>query len=670
MTLRWGIAATGNIASTFARTLAGSSSSELAAVASRTPDRAQAFADTHAAAGSRIEALGYEALLEHADVDAIYVATPHPQHADLVLQALRAGKHVLCEKPIGLNHAEVMAMVDAAADADRFLMEAFMYRCHPQTARLKALLDDGAIGAVRHVRASFGFQVPPRAGTRLFAPEQAGGGIMDVGCYPTSAACLIAGTDPIGITGEGHVGDTGVDYWASATLSFPGGQTAQLATGITLNLDNSLQVYGDEGHIHVANPWMGSDRQGRWAFNLVRDGADPELIEGNAAPLYELEIDHVAECIASGARQSPLMSHTDSLRNVRVLDGWREAIGLKYPMERTASHRPALATTFSRPAALARPGAVPHLEKPVSRLVMGCDNQPGMSHAAVMWDNFFSLGGNCFDTAHIYGGGRMEALLGHWHTSRAVRDEIVIIGKGAHTPDDHPEAVAPQLTESLTRLQTDHVDVYFLHRDNLEIPVGEFVSAVNAEIDRGRIGAWGGSNWTLARVQAANEYAEANGLQGMSAVSNNFSLAHMVKPLWLGVQSATAPEYRAYLEETGVALMPWSSQARGFFTPWAEEVMQHTGRENPVITGVQPTMAELAETWFSEDNFERRSRAVRLAEERGVDTIQIALAYVINQPFPCFPLIGPRQILETRSSLAALDIELSNAECRWLNLED
>jgi aryl-alcohol dehydrogenase-like predicted oxidoreductase len=144
----------------------------------------------------------------------------------------------------------------------------------------------------------------------------------------------------------------------------------------------------------------------------------------------------------------------------------------------------------------------------------------------------------------------------------------------------------------------------------------------------------------------------------------------MIKPLWPGVQTSTSAEFRNYLQETGIALMPWSSQARGFFTPWAETVMRETGRENPVITSVQPTMAELAETWFSEENFQRRERAVRLAEERGVEPIQIALAYVICQPFPCFPLIGPRRISEIRSSLAAIDIDLSPSECRWLNLED
>ncbi len=670
MTIRWGIAATGNIARTFAAALGSSKTSELVAVASRSPQRAAEFATEFSTGESEVQALDYEALMAHPHLDAIYVATPHPQHADWVLRALRAGKHVLCEKPLGLNHPEVMAMVDAAADADRFLMEAFMYRCHPQTLKLLELLNDGAIGTVRQIRSSFGFSVEPRPGTRLFAPDLGGGGIMDVGCYPVSAACLIAGSDPIQVTGEGFLGETGVDYWASATLTFAEGLTAQLATGITLEHENSLQIFGDTGRIHLANPWMGSDRDGNWSFELRRSGQDAETIEGNAPPLYEIEIDHVAECIASGARQSPLVSFADSLRNARVLDDWRQAVGLAFPMESAREHRPPLATTFRRPTTLARPGNVQHLDKPVSRLVMGCDNQPGMSHAAVMWDNYLSLGGNCFDTAHIYGRGRMESLLGHWHTSRNLRDDIVIVGKGAHTPDDNPEAVAPQLEVSLTRLQTDYVDVYFLHRDNLEIPVGEFVDAVNAEIDEGRIRAWGGSNWTLARVQAANEYAEANGKQGMSAVSNNFSLAHMIKPLWPGVQTATDPAFRTYLSETGMALMPWSSQARGFFTPWAEEVMQHTGRENPVITGVQPTMAELAETWFSEDNFERRRRAVSLAQERGITPIQVALAYVINQPFPCFPLIGPRQISETRSSMAALDIELSAAECRWLNLED
>ncbi len=667
MTLRWGILATGAIAHTFARAAEQSSQNELVAVASRRPEQARAFAE---AQPGTVAALSYEELLRTAEVDAVYIATPHPLHARWSIEALEAGKHVLCEKPLGLNHAEVMAMVDAARDAERFLMEAFMYRCHPQTHRLLELVRDGAIGELRHLTASFGFQVPEDPGSRLFANDLGGGGIMDVGCYPVSVARLLAGREPLEVTGTAKLGATGVDHWATATLAFEDGLSAQLSTGITLNLDNAVELYGSEGRISVPNPWWGADADGNWAFTLARQDSDPEIVRGQAAPLYVLEIDHVAECIAASTLSSPLMTWEDSLGNARCLDDWRRAAGVRFERETMAGHPGPIRGTLKRPPVLAMAGAVPGLEKPVSRLVMGCDNQPGMAHAAILWDHYFSLGGNCFDTAYIYGGGRMEALLGAWQEARGIRDELVIIGKGAHTPDDHPEAVAPQLAESLDRLRTDCVDVYFLHRDNLDVPVGEFVDAVNAEIRAGRISTWGGSNWTLERVQAANAYAAETGQQGMSAISNNFSLAHMVKALWPGVKTATEPAFRAYLAETGMALMPWSSQARGFFTPWAEAVMAETGRENPVITGVQPTMAELAETWFSEDNFERRRRAVSLAEERGVTPIQIALAYVIAQPFPCFPLIGPRQLEETRSSLAALDVALSTAECAWLNLED
>lgn len=315
-------------------------------------------------------------------------------------------------------------------------------------------------------------------------------------------------------------------------------------------------------------------------------------------------------------------------------------------------------------------GTIPGLDKPVSHLVMGCDNQPGMSHASIMWDQFFELGGNAFDTAYIYGDGRMETLLGCWHSGRDLRDDLVIIGKGAHTPDNFPDRISPQLSESLDRLQTDHVDVYFLHRDNVDVPVSEFVDALNAEVDAGRIRTFGGSNWTLARIRAANEYATASGLQGFGAVSNNFSLARMVTPIWPGVEAASTPEFRRYLSESGMALLPWSSQARGFFTPWAGAVIDEEARENPVITTMQPTVAELRRTWFAPDNLLRRERAGELAEVLGVEMINVALAFVLRQPFPCFPLIGPRTLGEIRSCAAALAIELTDDQLRWLNLED
>ena len=166
-----------------------------------------------------------------------------------------------------------------------------------------------------------------------------------------------------------------------------------------------------------------------------------------------------------------------------------------------------------------------------------------------------------------------------------------------------------QLDRSLDRLQTDQVDVYFLHRDNVDIPVGEFVSALNDEAVRGRIKAFGGSNWTLERVKAANAYAAEQGLQPFTALSNQFSLARMVEPIWPGVEAASDSGFREFLAASNIALFPWSSQARGFFTPWADPIIADRGAENRAVTTMQPTIAELKRTWFAEDNFERRARA-------------------------------------------------------------
>ncbi|MBX3705915.1 MAG: aldo/keto reductase [Pseudomonadales bacterium] len=669
--LRWGILSTGTIAATFANALASARGNRLVAVASRDAAAAQRF--TSALPGVRAHA-GYPALLADDEVDAVYVATPHPQHARWALAALRAGKAVLCEKPLGLNHAEVMALQDAAQGAGRFLMEAFMYRVHPQTEAWLALARDGTIGEVRHIEASFGYHAPFDAASRLFANDLAGGGIMDVGCYPLSAARLIMGAEPLSVRAHGHLGRTGVDEWSAALLAFEGGVSAQIATGVSVLLDNDLKIFGSRGRIRVPNPWLCADAEGRWSFELTRAGKAPERIEGQARPLYVLEAEHVSARILAGALESPAMSWEDSLGNALALDAWRKSIGLEFERERPATHAGPIAGVPPRPRADAPLQHAQHvrvrgLDKPVSRLVMGCDNQPSMSHAAVMWDHFFELGGNAFDTAYIYGTGSMERLLGHWHHARGIRDDMVIVGKGAHTPHNFPQFIAAQLTESLDRLQTDHVDIYFLHRDNPDVPVGEFVDALNDEVRAGRIRVFGGSNWSLARVRAANEYAARRGLTGMAAVSNNFSLARMVRPIWPGVEAATSDEFRAWLTETGTALLPWSAQARGFFTPWADTILADAARENPVITTMQPTVDELKRTWLSPENIERRARAGKLARERGVEMINVALAWVLRQPFPCLPLIGPRTLAETRSSIRALTLDLTDAELRWLDLE-
>jgi aryl-alcohol dehydrogenase-like predicted oxidoreductase len=286
--------------------------------------------------------------------------------------------------------------------------------------------------------------------------------------------------------------------------------------------------------------------------------------------------------------------------------------------------------------------------------VMGCDNQQTLAHASAMFDHFFAAGGNTFDTGYIYGGGLQERLLGRWIANRAIRDEVAIIVKGAHTPHCDPESISRQLTESLERLGTDHADLYFMHRDNTEIAVEEFVDVLDAEVRAGRVRAFGGSNWSPVRIDAANAYAERTGKHGFSLLSNHFGLAEAYDVPWTGCEHVTDAESKRWLTERQIPLFPWSSQARGFFTGRA----QAEDRSD----------AELVRCYYSDENFERLRRATQLGTELGVAPTAIALAYVLNQPFPTFPLFGPRTIAETSSSMAGLAVELRPDQVAWLDL--
>jgi predicted dehydrogenase/aryl-alcohol dehydrogenase-like predicted oxidoreductase len=664
-TLAWGIIGTGRIASVFARGLAESLTGTLLAVGSRSQEAADTFGETW---NVPRRYSSYEELLADKDVQAVYISVPHPLHAEWAIKAADAGKHVLCEKPIALNHAEAMAIVEAAHRNDVFLMEAFMYRCHPQTAKLVELIRSGAIGQVRVIQATFSFHSQFNPESRLLKNELGGGGILDVGCYCASIARLIAGAatgkdfaDPTEVTGVARIGDvTHVDEYAIASLKFPGDILAQLFTGVQVNADNGVRIFGSEGSIYVPAPWLPASGKGEKAdIFLKKDGEkeDQAIFVESDRGLYSLEADTVAAYL--DVRQSPTMNWDDSLGNMRTLDRWRDAIGLVYEAERpegktlTVSKRP-LAV---RSGSIMKYGRVPGVDKPVSRLIMGVDNQITWPHTSVMLDDFFERGGNCFDSAFIYGGGKCEKMLGQWIKNRGIREQVVILDKGAHSPYCTPEWLVKQLRISLDRLQTDYVDIYMMHRDNPEIPVGEFITVLNELKNEGRIRTFGGSNWSIERVEEANAWAAEHGMTGFSAVSNNFSLARMVDPVWAGCISASDKRSRDWLTEHSMPLMPWSSQARGFFLP---------GRANPSDHSDE----ELVRCWYSNDNFQRLERVNQMAQERGVLPINVALAYVLNQPFPTFPLIGPRQVSETRTSFPALEIELTPEELRWLNLED
>ena len=456
-------------------------------------------------------------------------------------------------------------------------MEAFMYRCHPQTARLVELIREKAIGEVRVIHASFSFHSGPDTDRRLLNNALGGGGILDVGCYCASMARLVAGAaqgkdfaDPVELAGFARLHEkTRVDEWAVASLKFAGDILAQLSTGVQLRQDNAVRIFGSAGSIVVPDPWTPARSGGTTKIILQKAGqtAPTEILVESPQPLYSIEADTVAAHIAGRQAPSPAMTWADSLGNMKTLDRWRQAAGVLYDAEKPESnllpvHRRPLAVRQAHPM---KYGRVPGIEKPVSRLVMGVDNQRTMPLAAVMFDDFFESGGNCFDTAYVYSGGNAEKLLGQWIKNRNIRGQVVILDKGAHTPFCTPKDLTAQFLESLQRLQTDYADIYMMHRDSPQVPVGEFVDVLNEHKRAGRMRAFGGSNWTIERIEAANAYAKSKGLAGFAAVSNNFSLARMVEAPWGGCLAASDARSRQWFTRTQMVLMPWSSQARGFF---------------------------------------------------------------------------------------------------------
>jgi predicted dehydrogenase len=335
----WGIVGTGKIARVLARALAHSTTGELIAVGSRSPERARTFAADFPV---RRQHEGYEGVIEDPDVDLVYVATNHPDHRAWAVAAAEAGKHVLCEKPLAVHRADAEAIVDAARRNDVVLLEAFAYRCHPQTHRLVEILRSGAIGEIRMVDAVFGYDAGPTPGNYLLVHDLGGGSILDVGCYTTSMSHLIArvGTggqvaESIDVVGVAEIGaSTGVDHYAAANLRFNGGLVARLACSVQVDLESSLRIYGSEGRITIPSPWLPGRIGTKAEIVLQRAGAEPEVVDVDlGAGVYAIEADAVGAMVQAGERSPSIMPWEESLANMGTLDRWRASIGLRYEQD-------------------------------------------------------------------------------------------------------------------------------------------------------------------------------------------------------------------------------------------------------------------------------------------------------------------------------------------------
>lgn len=297
------------------------------------------------------------------------------------------------------------------------------------------------------------------------------------------------------------------------------------------------------------------------------------------------------------------------------------------------------------------------LENKVSQLIMGSDffHPDRIEEVSEILDAYLRIGGNTIDTAYVYGGGNCEKAIGMWMKVDKNREKVNLWTKGAHHNADGPrvnkQAIYDDLMVSLERLQTEYVEMYALHRDDPNIEVGVILEALNEHVEAGRIHTFGGSNWTHQRLQEANEYAASHGLKGFSFNSPNLSLAKANEPFWAGCVSADN-ETIQWHEKSQMPLLSWSSQARGFFTG--------------LFTPEDRSNNDLVRVFYSDENWNRYRRAESLAKEKGLSTIQIALAYVLNQSFPTCAIIGAKNNAEMESCGQGADISLTSEECKWL----
>ena len=318
--VNWGIVSTADINRKVIPGAKASPKVELVGVASRTQERADQYAswwEIPQAYGS------YEALLADEDIEAVYISLPNTLHCAWSIKAIEAGKHVLCEKPLSRHPEEVATAFDAADRAGRVLSEAFMWRHNPQTARLKELVGQGAIGELRLVRSVFSYSLYDESNIRL-QPDVEGGGLMDVGCYNVSGSRFLAG-EPERVFGEAWYGPTGTDWVFAGTMRFPGDVIATFDCGTALTNRDELEAIGSEGSLFLDDPWHCLSPM----IELRRDG-EIEEIQIEHQDSYRLELENVSDVIRGSGEL--LLARDDAMAQARVLEALHESATTSTPV--------------------------------------------------------------------------------------------------------------------------------------------------------------------------------------------------------------------------------------------------------------------------------------------------------------------------------------------------
>lgn len=322
--IRWGIVGAGKIAHTFSKDLALVDGGKLMAVGSRSKEKAQEFAAEY---GAPYSFGSYEDLFKSDVIDIVYIATPHTGHADLAIQAMEHGKHVLCEKPLGVNKGEVEAIIQAAKRNKVFLMEALWSRFNPTINAVKNLIDSGEIGEIGFLYSDFAFYALDRdKNGRLLNPALAGGSLLDIGIYPIFLAYLMLGM-PTDISAKVHFHDTGIEKQCSMIFDYPNAH-AMLYSGLTSNSEMKSEISGSKGSIFINPRWHEAT-----SYTLVKEEESKIIEIPKIGKGYAHEIEEVNQCLAAGKLESDSWSHQNSLDLIFLMDTIRLKTGIKFPFE-------------------------------------------------------------------------------------------------------------------------------------------------------------------------------------------------------------------------------------------------------------------------------------------------------------------------------------------------
>lgn len=323
--LKWGIIGAGNIARKFADDIKLSKGSTITAVASRSRSSAVKFAAQYAV---KTVCDDIDQLLSRADVDIVYIATPHPNHFEICIAALNAGKHVLCEKPMSVGMVQLIQMVNLAKQKNLFLMEAMWTRFIPAMVQMLNLVKQGAIGEVNYINADFGYFQRFDPNNRAFDPKLGGGALLDVGIYPISLSYFLLGL-PAKKLSMADIGQTGVDEQSAYIFSYQNGAIATLKSSVKSDLMNQAEIGGTKGVIRLPKDWWQMN-----GFELI--GLDGNITQYTNLKIglgYYHEIIAIEHSILNNELQNPLWNHADSISICKIMDDFRQDWGLVYPCE-------------------------------------------------------------------------------------------------------------------------------------------------------------------------------------------------------------------------------------------------------------------------------------------------------------------------------------------------